>query len=565
MNKFKLLFVAASLFLLPFITAAQASKIPLQCSDTSGSGTAQVCTTGIAMTPTSGDAIIYKTTTQNSGDVTLAINGGSAIHFRKWSGQTILSKGDIQANVPILTVFDGTFWEIGGWNNTCQPSANYICAAQPAAGAGIDTVLNPCITAAIAVSGTCDARGLPPTANIAATNSWGDSGGDSVTLLVPPICLWTPTITNNTDAVQWWGGAKIISEGPDGYASCYIENASGSTSISHLMLGQGVSGINTFGTVKGIKFYVAPGASATTSGIGVLIEGFQDLTSFDGSAVIDQVDPIGAEFLNNCCNMQVKGSFFGANSATGVTPLVLANTSGQSQGIHFSSVNVDAPGATFPNIKCTDTFIQNSWYDFDGLYEETNATDTTTTVNQVAGCGNVYVHGNRISTKAGSWAGKGWSFSSSGHGSWHVDGGITISPGGTPSIVVTNSNTNTCPKTPCLSQTSTAGWFDVSSVFTCTSAASPAVCASAEEGEFVIASGAATVTVNTTEAPTDEADISISELSSATSGTRLGVTCNTVAQPWTISAVTPQTSFTLTVPSNFSTNPGCFSFRIRKH
>lgn len=84
---------------------------PLRCADSSGSGTAQVCATTPTLTPASGDTFIYSTTTQNTGDLTIAINGGSAVHARKWQGNSVLASGDLQANVPMLMTYDGTFYE----------------------------------------------------------------------------------------------------------------------------------------------------------------------------------------------------------------------------------------------------------------------------------------------------------------------------------------------------------------------------------------------------------------------------------------------------------------------
>lgn len=451
-----------------------------------------------------------------------------------------------------------------GMTGPCLSTATWICAQQPLAGQTIDIPFNACVAAAIIANGTCDATRLPYLAVIGATLNHGDSSADAVAILMPPKCLWTSTITNGSDMVDWWGGATVVSEGPDGYPNCYIENASNTTSIGYVMHGRGVSNVNTFGTQRGMKYYNGLGASATTSGITVLIENFQDLTSFSGSAVVDNVDPTGADFRNNCCGFQINGSFFGGQNMAGVTPLVFENTSSQNQGIILDHVNVDAPGAGLPNIKCTDTFLQNSWYSGNAVYEETNTTDTGTTVNQWAGCGDTNFKDNRISTKAMSWAGKGWSFTSSGHPSFHVQGGISTNPGGS-AVAVSNSNTNSCPSTPCLTQTSTSGYFDVQNVFICTSKLNPAVCGSAQQGSFVVAASATSVTVNTTYAPNDENDIIITPSSSATMGTRLGsVTCNTTPVLWSISAVVPQVSFTLTSTAP-SGNPNCFGFEIRTH
>jgi hypothetical protein len=92
----------------------------LTCSDVSGSGTAQSCATnpeydytGTTIAPVTGNYMLYQTTTANTGDLTIALNGGSAVHVRKDGGNSILSAKDIKANIAYPLVFDGTYWELG--------------------------------------------------------------------------------------------------------------------------------------------------------------------------------------------------------------------------------------------------------------------------------------------------------------------------------------------------------------------------------------------------------------------------------------------------------------------
>lgn len=98
-------------------------------------------------------------------------------------------------------------------------------------------------------------------------------------------------------------------------------------------------------------------------------------------------------------------------------------------------------------------------------------------------------------------------------------------------------------------------------VTNCTSAASPAVCASAPAGAFVIAAGASTVIVNTSSL-SNNSDIFIQQESSAAMNTRLGVTCNTTISPWTISSRTAATSFTLSTTVSPVGSPACYQFHI---
>jgi hypothetical protein len=94
----------------------------------------------------------------------------------------------------------------------------------------------------------------------------------------------------------------------------------------------------------------------------------------------------------------------------------------------------------------------------------------------------------------------------------------------------------------------------------CTSSASPAVCGPAAAGAVTIAAGSSSVVVHTT-AVTANSDISLTFNSAL--GARLRVTCNTTAQQLIVSAINPGTSFTISVPSNFTTNPGCMTYDIK--
>ncbi len=93
----------------------------------------------------------------------------------------------------------------------------------------------------------------------------------------------------------------------------------------------------------------------------------------------------------------------------------------------------------------------------------------------------------------------------------------------------------------------------------CSSSASPAACGSAVAGSVVIAKGSSNVIVDTT-AVSANSQITLTFDSSL--GTKLRVTCNNTAQQPYVSARTAGTSFTISVPGNFTTNPGCISYSI---
>src|SRR5208282_3770463 len=87
-------------------------EIPIDCGDTSGSATAQSCITVPSFTPDANDCIVYTTTTANTGDLTLNVNGLGAKDVRKWLGASELAGGDMPANEQVVTCYDGTYWEV---------------------------------------------------------------------------------------------------------------------------------------------------------------------------------------------------------------------------------------------------------------------------------------------------------------------------------------------------------------------------------------------------------------------------------------------------------------------
>jgi hypothetical protein len=96
----------------PIAASADQVESTLACVDTSGSATAQSCTTTPSFTPDANDCIIYSTTTANTGDLTLNVNSSVAAHVRKWLGAATLTAGDMPANRQVVACYDTTYWEI---------------------------------------------------------------------------------------------------------------------------------------------------------------------------------------------------------------------------------------------------------------------------------------------------------------------------------------------------------------------------------------------------------------------------------------------------------------------
>jgi hypothetical protein len=147
-------------------------------------------------------------------------------------------------------------------------------------------------------------------------------------------------------------------------------------------------------------------------------------------------------------------------------------------------------------------------------------------------------------------------------GLFNAGAGIWGGPGPSPAVVI-NNGSSFSPALPTINLVSLANGGMTSSKYAtatnCSSAASLAVCGSAAAGSVAIATSLSSVVVNTT-AVTANSQIIVTFDSSL--GTKLGVTCNTTAQEPYISARKAGTSFTISVGSNFSMYPGCFSYSI---
>lgn len=119
MNRFCWLFLLA--LTLPAGLIAQTGNaksahdlsVPLACSDSSGSGTAQSCTTAPSFTPVAGDCVVYTTTTANTGTaLTLNVNSLGAKSVAKWKSATTLAAGDVASGRFYQACYDGTYWEL---------------------------------------------------------------------------------------------------------------------------------------------------------------------------------------------------------------------------------------------------------------------------------------------------------------------------------------------------------------------------------------------------------------------------------------------------------------------
>lgn len=135
------------------------------------------------------------------------------------------------------------------------------------------------------------------------------------------------------------------------------------------------------------------------------------------------------------------------------------------------------------------------------------------------------------------------------------------------SPITLTASTTTSPYNSCTTESFTlaSGVFqsDAFNSANCISAASPAVCGQAVQGDIAIPVGTnPTLVVNTSGYTATSQFIFTPD---ATLGTALSVTCNTANLPtgYSVTAATPGVSVTITLTGTFSTNPVCGKFTIR--
>ena len=117
----------------PSLSSAHAVSAILTCSDTSGSGTVQVCNTSPSFNPVANDCIVYTTTTANTGTgLTVNVNSLGAKSVAKWLSSTTLAANDVLASKEQLLCYDGTNWELATIGN---PPAGGVISVNTLTGA----------------------------------------------------------------------------------------------------------------------------------------------------------------------------------------------------------------------------------------------------------------------------------------------------------------------------------------------------------------------------------------------------------------------------------------------
>jgi hypothetical protein len=111
-------------------------NVGLLCADTSGSGTAQSCTTTPSITPAIGTCFTYTTTTANSGTgLTLNMDsfGAKNVAVASSSGwtTTLVASTSIPANKPMVMCYDGTNLNASGTGYAPSSGGSYQYSSLP--------------------------------------------------------------------------------------------------------------------------------------------------------------------------------------------------------------------------------------------------------------------------------------------------------------------------------------------------------------------------------------------------------------------------------------------------
>lgn len=225
-----------------------------------------------------------------------------------------------------------------------------------------------CIAASLADNLFCDERELGSITfpvEIDLGNSANNFGG----LLLGMNASWSSTVTNGTsDGFKLFPNFTVIGPG-------FMPNAlvfkplNSSTSIAHIFETSGQSG---YYSAQGFNIANTTG-TATTSGIGVLLNGLVDGSTI-GNITLDDYTDIPLQISQDCCNVVFPNwIIFGNNTSNGLLDIEYTGTGTSNYGITFPWISAGhSSAATNPfTIHSTTGFGKNDVH-FGTVFSESN-------------------------------------------------------------------------------------------------------------------------------------------------------------------------------------------------
>jgi hypothetical protein len=235
----------------PISTLNITGAIPVTCSNTTASGSAQSCSTGLSITPTAGNCITYLTNTANTGALTLNVDSSSAYGVYKWGGSAAVVSGDIPANKPIPLCFDAAnHWDASDIGNA------------PSGGGGSGNYVN--ITNGLTATGCTISGSAPYVCTVT-----GSSAASITFSSIPGTYLNLEIMLNGTATYAGTDDVLVQFNGDTGsnYDWTHVYSAVGvspTVGASHGVTSEGVCVLGATGAFAGGGKFVIPQYSGTT-------------------------------------------------------------------------------------------------------------------------------------------------------------------------------------------------------------------------------------------------------------------------------------------------------------
>jgi hypothetical protein len=264
-------------------------------------------------------------------------------------------------------------------------------------GATVAEQVNACITAAIAIAGTCDARalgaklapgqGIPTAVTTDTQITVGDSAGDPVTLLLPASFYWVGGMTDGTSCtLAQYPNTAVIGQGtPNGNAGVF--GAANTSNLGYVYCTKPIAGADYYYDFGFSIFNYSNGSQfkghATANNIGSYIEGpAYDQSLWSQMNFFDGLDTYDVYVGGVCCNTTFRNSEFNGNY--GSIPLYITG----STAVSFDHSNFVHPLGGQPAFECAGGSIVS----VDDAYTETSNSNTSETIYYDNGCSRLSLH-----------------------------------------------------------------------------------------------------------------------------------------------------------------------------